>query len=170
MAILRFEFSDPRRVVVGTIGQPGERVFYLQAEQDSRITAVKLEKQQVAILAEQMAELLQGQGIELPPMVDIDTKPLTMPLESEFVVESMSIKFRQGDDFIQIEAAGEPEDSDDAGIFVVNIRLASAGAFIERCRRVVAAGRKPCPLCEQPLEVGGHICPRANGYLRHAFD
>jgi len=39
-------------------------------------------------------------------------------------------------------------------------------AFIERAKRVVAAGRPPCPLCGQPLDPEGHRCPRHNGYHR----
>jgi uncharacterized repeat protein (TIGR03847 family) len=38
--------------------------------------------------------------------------------------------------------------------------------FIERARRVVAAGRPACPLCGQPLDPAGHLCPRHNGYHR----
>lgn len=168
MTYQRFEYDNPRRVVVGTVGQPGERVFYLQAEQDSRITSVKMEKQQVAILADQLIELLEGQGIAVPVANQVDTKPLSMPLENEFAVESLAIKFRQGDAFVTIEASGEPEDADAPSTFIVNIAMADIGAFIERCRRVVAAGRQPCPMCQQPLDPAGHICPRANGYMRHA--
>lgn len=38
--------------------------------------------------------------------------------------------------------------------------------FVERARKVVAAGRPPCPFCQQPLDPRGHVCPRANGYRR----
>ena len=31
---------------------------------------------------------------------------------------------------------------------------------------VVSAGRPPCPFCGGPLDPGGHVCPRANGYRR----
>ena len=39
-------------------------------------------------------------------------------------------------------------------------------AFIDRAKRVVASGRPPCPLCGQPLDARGHLCPRHNGYRR----
>jgi uncharacterized repeat protein (TIGR03847 family) len=48
----------------------------------------------------------------------------------------------------------------------VRATLRQTVAFVERARRVVAAGRPPCPFCQQPLEPRGHICPRANGYRR----
>ena len=48
----------------------------------------------------------------------------------------------------------------------VRITAAEARSFVERARRVVCAGRPPCPLCGLPLDPAGHVCPRQNGY-RH---
>ncbi|MGN6608410.1 MAG: DUF3090 family protein, partial [Jatrophihabitans sp.] len=48
----------------------------------------------------------------------------------------------------------------------VLIEPARARSFIDRARRLVAAGRPPCPLCGLPLGAEGHICPRLNGYHR----
>jgi uncharacterized repeat protein (TIGR03847 family) len=47
----------------------------------------------------------------------------------------------------------------------VSLTLGETQAFIERSTQLVAAGRLPCPLCGQPLDPQGHICPRRNGYL-----
>ena len=62
------------------------------------------------------------------------------------------------------EATEDPEDNLDR----LRVRLTpqAARAFIDRARRVVSAGRPPCPLCGQPLDPGGHLCPRHNGYHR----
>ena len=35
------EFRDPTRFVVGTVGQPGERVFFVQATESGRPAASK---------------------------------------------------------------------------------------------------------------------------------
>jgi uncharacterized repeat protein (TIGR03847 family) len=48
----------------------------------------------------------------------------------------------------------------------VRITTAEAKAFIDRARRVISAGRPPCPLCGLPLDPEGHVCPRQNGYRR----
>jgi uncharacterized repeat protein (TIGR03847 family) len=53
-----FFFDQPRRFVVGTVGQPGERVFFLQASDDTRTISVSLEKSQVAVLTERLEQLL----------------------------------------------------------------------------------------------------------------
>ena len=43
---------------------------------------------------------------------------------------------------------------------------AATREFIARAKRVVDAGRPPCPFCGQPLDPSGHLCPRHNGYRR----
>src|SRR5262245_38960139 len=64
-------FRTPDRFVAGTIGQPGNRTFYLQAVHDKRVISVVLEKQQVAVLAERIAALLleinRRFGTPIPP-------------------------------------------------------------------------------------------------------
>jgi uncharacterized repeat protein (TIGR03847 family) len=45
----------------------------------------------------------------------------------------------------------------------------SARQFATRSTRVISAGRPPCPLCDEPLDPEGHICPRTNGYKRGAL-
>ncbi len=46
----------------------------------------------------------------------------------------------------------------------VRLTLEVARAFVNRALEVVSAGRLPCPLCGQPLDPQGHICPRRNGH------
>ena len=75
-------FRTPDRFVAGTVGQPGNRTFYLQAVHDSRVISVMLEKQQVAVLAERIAALLieinRRFGTPLPPEADPeDLSPLS---------------------------------------------------------------------------------------------
>ena len=53
-----FDYDPPERFVTGTVGEPGQRTFFLQARGGGRVTSVALEKQQVAVLAERVEELL----------------------------------------------------------------------------------------------------------------
>jgi uncharacterized repeat protein (TIGR03847 family) len=58
------------------------------------------------------------------------------------------------------------EADDDEGPDVLRVRLTPdiARSFAERAARIVGSGRPPCPLCGQPLDPQGHICPRRNGH------
>ena len=58
----RYIFDPPDRFVAGTIGEPGDRTFFLQAREGSRVVSVVLEKVQVAVLAERLGALLDPQG------------------------------------------------------------------------------------------------------------
>ncbi|HEY3437743.1 MAG TPA: DUF3090 domain-containing protein, partial [Actinotalea sp.] len=92
MPTLVHEFDWPDRVVVGTVGRPGSRTFYLQASTGSRSTSVALEKEQSAVLADKMDELLQeiagpGSGVIVPtqtPAELVDNEPLDQPVEEQF--------------------------------------------------------------------------------------
>ena len=90
-------FRTPDRFVAGTVGQPGNRTFYLQAVHDKRVISVILEKQQVAVLAERIAALLleinRRFGTPIPPETDEieDLSPLVTPVDAEFRVGTMGL-------------------------------------------------------------------------------
>jgi uncharacterized repeat protein (TIGR03847 family) len=181
-----FVFDPPDRFVAGTVGQPGERTFYLQASGGGRLVSVALEKVQVAILAERLEELLEevrrrGAG-DIPvvaPKELEDTAPLDTPVEEEFRVGSMGLAWDGDDELVVIEALAQQETENEEDLVeplsdveegpdAVRVRITAdaARAFIKRAERVVAAGRPPCPLCGLPLDPEGHICPRQNGHRR----
>ena len=91
-----FLFERPARFVTGTVGQPGDRTFYLQASDGARTVSVALEKSQVQVLADRMSELLDEvstrAGTVIPPDADVDDlDPLTPPVDEEFRVAAMGL-------------------------------------------------------------------------------
>ena len=176
-------FDRPTRFVAGTVGQPGDRTFYLQASDASgRTVSVALEKSQVQVLADRMAELLDEVstrvGTVVPAEADVDDlDPLTAPVDEEFRVAAMGLAWDGESAAVVVEAvaAGEEPIDEDAILsdsdegpdaLRVTITPGAARAFVARARRVVAAGRPACPLCSLPLDPTGHVCPRQNGYRR----
>ena len=178
-------FERPARFVAGTVGQPGDRTFYLQASDDAgRTVSVALEKTQVQVLADRMNELLDEvagrANTVIPPDADADVddlEPLAAPVDEEFRVAAMGLAWDGNAEAVVVEAVAatdEPideeailSDSDEGpDALRVTITPMAARAFIARARRVVAAGRPPCPLCSLPLDPAGHVCPRQNGYRR----
>ncbi|NLV78896.1 MAG: DUF3090 domain-containing protein [Rhodococcus sp.] len=179
-------FRTPDRFVAGTVGEPGDRVFYLQAVHDTRVVSVVLEKQQVQILADRMGLLLDEVhrrfGTNLPDTPDVDTGPLVTPIEAEFRVGTMGLGWDADSGAVVVEllAVTETEidesvvlDDTEEGPDAVRVFLTpvQARGFAARSEVVVAAGRTPCPLCGEPISGEGHICVRTNGYLRsEGFD
>ena len=176
-------FRTPDRFVAGTVGEPGDRSFYLQAVHESRVVSVLLEKQQVQVLADRMGLLLEEVhrrfGTEVPPQADdvSDLSPLVTPLDAEFRVGTMGLGWDAdaGAVVVELLAVSETEfdesvvlDDADDGPDAVRVFLTpeQAREFSLRSERVIAAGRAPCPLCGEPLAPGGHVCIRTNGYRR----
>jgi uncharacterized repeat protein (TIGR03847 family) len=186
-----FLYDPPERFVVGTVGEPGQRTFFLQARSEGRITSVALEKQQVQLLAEQVDRLLDevrrlaGDEAAIPPAPDLpeDLGPLEQPIDEDFRVATLALGWDPRIDRLVIVAQApgegegeevaalvedEDEDEDPNGPDVLRVRLTPAQAreFARRAASVVSAGRPPCPFCGLPLDPAGHVCPRQNGYRR----
>lgn len=187
-------FDPPERFVAGTVGEPGARTFFLQARSGPRIVTVALEKQQVAALAERIDELLDevmgsAETEAVVPAVaptDLaDDDPLELPITEEFRVGTMTLSWDARDERVVVEvfpvgeenvglgeAATEGDeadvDPDETSSEVLLVRMAAgpARAFAQRAGRVVGAGRPSCPFCGEPMDPGGHLCVRANGFKR----
>jgi uncharacterized repeat protein (TIGR03847 family) len=56
-----YDLSTPDRFTVGAIGEPGQRLFLLQCRQGPVRLTLKIEKQQVAALAEYLARIVRDQ-------------------------------------------------------------------------------------------------------------
>jgi uncharacterized repeat protein (TIGR03847 family) len=178
-----YSYDPPERFVAGTVGQPGERAFYLQASGGGRTTSVALEKAQVSQLAERLDELLDevlrrtGGDAPVPgaaPPSLADDGPLELPLLEDFRVGAIALAWDHDGDRVIIEAQEESEEpvepltedipEDGPGVLRVRISAATARAFSRRALQVVGQGRPPCPLCGLPLDPAGHVCPRQNGH------
>jgi uncharacterized repeat protein (TIGR03847 family) len=187
MARQIFEYDPPERFVAGTVGEPGQRTFFLQASAGARLTSVALEKQQVIVLAERVEALLDevvrrtGGETSVPataPVSAEDVAPLENPIEEEFRVGTMALAWDGTEERVVIEAQAVTDDEPDdetslideteEGPPLLRVRItgAVARAFVKRSLALVAAGRPPCPFCGNPLDPAGHVCPRANGYRR----
>lgn len=174
-------FRTPDRFIAGTVGEPGDRVFYLQAVHESRVVSVLLEKQQVQILADRMGLLLEEVqrrfGTVIPDDPEVDVSPLVTPIEAEFRVGTMGLGWDAdaGSVVVELLAVTDTEldesvvlDDTEEGPDAVRVFLTPVQAreFATRSELVVSAGRAPCPLCGEPIGADGHICVRTNGYLR----
>jgi uncharacterized repeat protein (TIGR03847 family) len=212
-----FQFDPPDRFVAGTVGQPGNRTFFIQARRAGQIVSVVLEKVQVAVLAERLGILLdelESRGITPPTgAVMADSAPLDEPINETFRATALTLGWDGDTEQILVEARAEDDDDEDAadaddddedeeeieetvidlsaveglagspagellaafegvdedaddGPDTLRVRMTTEAArgFVQRALEVVAAGRLPCPLCGQPLDPQGHICPRRNGH------
>ncbi len=156
-------FETPERFVVGTVGRPGERTFYLQVVSSGEIVTVALEKAEVAALAEGLQVLLQQVGVNNGATIEpapLDSAPLQTPFAEDFRVSELSVAW--DGQHVVVEAGGAGATEESAARLRVALTLPATHAFVTRAEKVVAAGRPPCVLCGLPADAGGHVCPRLN--------
>src|SRR5690349_19671314 len=111
-----FQFDPPDRFVAGTVGEPGNRTFYLQARRAHQVVSVVLEKVQVAVLAERLGVLLdelESRGITQPTAaVPTDSGPLAEPILESFRATALTLGWDGDTEQILIEARAEEDDDD----------------------------------------------------------
>lgn len=169
---MRHTFTNPQRCVAGTIGEPGERAFYIQARSDNRIVSVALEKAQVQAVANRLevmiAEVRKSNPLIAIQSLPVDDAPLDTPVDEEFQVGAISLAWDEDQQLITLELYELEEDEEDAegDVLEINFSLGVASSFANRSKALVNAGRVPCPFCGIPIDPRGHLCPRANGYRR----
>lgn len=183
MAPIVHSFDPPDRFVAGTVGEPGQREFFLQAREGRRVASVSVEKEQVAVLASRIGDLLDelmGNAetrSTIPAMAPrdlADSDPLELPISAEFRGGTMTLSWDADDERVVIEvfpvdeAEEALEDADPSEVFVVRMTAAMARVFVQRAETVVESGRPSCPFCGGPVDPEGHLCVRANGFRRRS--
>jgi uncharacterized repeat protein (TIGR03847 family) len=171
----RIRKLDPlESFIVGTIGQPGEREFYLQAKFHRGIHSFAIDKGQVSALADRMAMLIGELKAADYRFENVIAVPLEVPLIPEFQIGVIGIVWLGESEQVSLDIQeitdGEndlvPEDEAGPALFRLMMSPDIANAFVNQARKVVSAGRAPCPFCGLPINREGHLCPRANGYRR----
>jgi uncharacterized repeat protein (TIGR03847 family) len=150
--------EHPDRVTVGTIGDVGQRLFLVQAREGRRLVVVKVEKDQIAILASWLARVVRSMSRPAALDVDVDLEP---EYEIDLVAGEITVAIDEEEESIEVSI--EPAE-DDGDSLVVTLTKEQAAAFAIRAVQLIEAGRPPCPLCGLPLDPKGHDCPRTNGH------
>lgn len=169
-----FEFPEADWVTVGTVGEPGHRTFYLQARQGDDSVTLKLEKQQVAAMAEFLSEILSDLPTPEEALPD-DSLELTGPVDAEWAIGHIQLGYDSDSDRILVIAQElDPEDASeetetvvpnpDLGAGRIWLTRSQAASLVRRGADLVTSGRPRCALCGNPMDPEGHSCPRTNGH------
>ncbi|MEA2460953.1 MAG: hypothetical protein QOH90_1130 [Actinomycetota bacterium] len=165
----------PEIFVADYVGQPGHRVFFLQATSSGETFTFGLEKQQVQLLAEKLSELLL--------MIDSEdtitgTEPqrdpalaVAQPVEPAWRVGTIALAYEEHED--QVVVVVEPlqpqeeqetvENDETPGVRFL-LRRDQVRAFILHAVAAAEEGRPLCQLCGLPMDPEGHACPASNGH------
>ena len=161
-----FDLPEPDRFTAGTVGPPGQRVFFLQAAAEGHVVTLRLEKAQVAALAEYLASVLADLATPEPASLPGELD-LVEPVVAEWVVGQIGVVFDEDRDrmVVQAEELLEEEAEDpDQGVARFALTRAQVAGFVARAAELVASGRPPCELCGRPKDPEGHMCIKTNGH------
>lgn len=162
-----FDIDAPDHFTAGTLGPPGERVFYLQAREGATLLTLRAEKEQVRGLGTYLARLLAKLPAPEGERPDVE---LLEPIAAAWVVGTIGVGLDEAQDRIVVVATElvEEEEGAEPATARLHITRLQAAAFVDRAAALMTAGRPVCPMCGQPKDPGGHVCPRSNGHVVHA--
>jgi len=161
----------------GAIGEPGARVFYIQADKRGSRLTVLVEKEQVALLAQEAVAFLDRIADDHPEppaesaLLHPSVAQVTEPAVPLFRARMIGLGFEPDRGLVLIElreraedeeAEEEDDDTDDGYVARIFATRAQVRAMAARGSEAVQSGRPACPLCEFPMDPAGHICPRWN--------
>ena len=161
-----FDLPSVDAVTFGTIGEPGSRVFFLQAWAGKTVVTLKIEKQQVASLCVALQQILADLPTEASP---VSAPGLQPPVEAAWIAGGIGLSTYDETTrrvtllFEELVA----EDVEDGATARFGITVGQMVALVTRGEELVAGGRPNCPLCGNPMDPDGHACPKTNGHLKH---
>lgn len=157
-----FDLPSPDVFTTGTVGPPGQRIFFLQARDGDMVVTVRCEKQQIAALAEYFAGLLDD--LEPAPYgVATSDLELAEPIQELWTVGPIGVAYDEpGDRIVVVLEELLEEDAGEGASIKVHLNRAQVSAFVRHAQQLVEAGRPPCRFCGLPVDLEGHACPRMN--------
>jgi uncharacterized repeat protein (TIGR03847 family) len=170
------DFDPVTRLTADAVGEPGKRTFLIQAASGPDQVTLLVEKEQVRVLAERIIAWLPELAAERPEDPDEVRQAeaadlgLQEPLEPDFRVGQLALTYDVERDRVVVMATElvVEEEGEDAVSEQREVRLwvtrPQLRAMARHGSQVVEAGRPPCPLCGNPLDPSGHICPAQNGH------
>jgi len=186
-----FDLAAPDLFTAGTIGPPGQRVFYLQAREGHTLVTLKCEKEQVRVLGEYLGKLLER--LSKPEATSAGDLALVEPVAPAWAVGSIGVGYDEAADRVVLvieevaeaneaetegeeesesatEAVADAQEEEDAAAESdrasarVRLTRAQVAAFVGRAQSLIEAGRPTCRFCGRPMNPGGHKCARTNGH------
>jgi uncharacterized repeat protein (TIGR03847 family) len=168
-----YELNPVKSITTGFIGQPGQRVFYLQAHGEGEVVTLIVEKQQVEALANGIEQFLKELTEKFPELPEAEAgfapaaMKLAIPVDPAFRVGQLGLGYDQERDLLVLVAqeivteGREADDVNSARFFATRAQMRALGAY---GLTLIKQGRPTCGNCGQPIDPEGHFCPRSNGH------
>jgi uncharacterized repeat protein (TIGR03847 family) len=173
MSPFEFDIRPVSKITTDAIGEPGKRVFYLQAKDDEQLVTLIVEKQQVQSLAigvEQFLQDLQGRHPDIPqasPDYSESEMCLEKPIDPAFRVGQLGLGYDEDADLLILvarELSNEETENEVGSVARFWCTRSQIRALCHWGLEVASRGRPICGNCGQPIDKDGHFCPKSNGH------
>lgn len=167
------DLNPVSRMTAGTIGEPGQRVFYLQARQGGQLVTLICEKAQLQSLAVAVEQFLVELQSRLPQLSEASAEfretemGLEQPIDPLFRIGHIGLGYNDETDQLVLETrellAESPETEEGSVVRIWCSRSQLRGLArwgLELSQR----GRLICGNCGEPIDPSGHFCPKRNGH------
>lgn len=186
MAEAQFDFAAVDAMDAESLGEPGKRTFRIRILRNDESASLWVEKQQLAALGEAIPRLIEQLDSPDQHPSDDSTPINYFPDDPtvEFKVGRLALGYAAQEDRLVLvahdlaaeveEDEEDEEEEDDMGAtgdpdlptFSCRFTREQARFLSNACADAVAGGRANCMLCHRPINLDGHMCPRANGYQK----
>ncbi len=167
------ELNPATHLTIGTLGEPGNRTFYLQGGDGNDTISLVLEKVQAAALADSFEDLLeevlrQDPSVEnqLEETIAFDLR-LRQPIETSlFRIGNLGLGYNEelGRVIVVAYELVNEEEGEEPNVVSFWVLPELVKALVQHARQVVKSGRPVCGNCGNPIDADGHFCPHRNGY------
>ncbi len=170
MAEFTFDLEAVQRITAGAVGNPGQRVFYVQARRGNRLISLLAEKEQIRALADAVSQFLddlaeKNPGLSTADDILVTNMGLEEPLEPEFRIGQMGLGYDHQRDMVILVIQSMVDEPDETPVTArFSATRMQMRALSVHAAQVVAAGRPICGNCGRPIDPGGHFCPQRNGH------
>lgn len=176
MPRIEIDLNPVISITTDAIGQPGQRVFYIQGKTEDRVVTVIVEKVQIQTLALGVEDFLAEISQRYPDLSPVSTDDydensmhILPPVDPIFRVGELGLAYDAEQDMAVLvvreiqtgESEGDAEEASVVRYWCSRSQLSAMGRW---GLEVSGRGRPVCPYCGQPMDPSGHFCPKRNGH------
>jgi uncharacterized repeat protein (TIGR03847 family) len=171
------------RLTVDAIGKPGQRTFFMQGESEDETITLIFEKIQLQSLIVALIKFFENLHEKYPDL-NLENGEflesnmiISPPVDPLFRVGEINLTYEDSTDMVCLvvsELIFPMEDPLDLSQTQNEARIINFWSTRDQISQLanwgvilLQKGRPICPLCNEPIEPDGHLCPKKNGHKKH---
>jgi len=175
MSRISMDLNPVSQITVDAIGQPGERIFYLQGRSSDQVITLLVEKFQIQTLALAIENLMSELREKTPTLPEAspdyieEQMTLAPPLDPLFRVGELSLGYDPSQDLLILIAKEVPLDISDMDAEALSeVRFwctrSQLWAMARWSIELASRGRPVWPSTGEPILPPGEFSPKNNGH------